>query len=51
MIHYFYAMARAIPYADEAAALMGAQLRRALSTPSLPLVGRESSRSEQGGGV
>jgi acetyl esterase/lipase len=38
MIHYFYAMARAIPYADEAAALMGAQLRAALAAPSLPLM-------------
>ena len=27
MIHYFYALARAIPYAAEAAALMGAQMR------------------------
>jgi acetyl esterase/lipase len=27
MIHYFYAIARAIPYANEAAALIGAQLR------------------------
>jgi acetyl esterase/lipase len=31
MIHYFYAMARAIPYADEVAALIGAQLRAALA--------------------
>jgi acetyl esterase/lipase len=44
MIHYFYAMARAIPYAAEAAAAIGAQLRGALATPSFPLVG-------QGGGV
>ncbi|MBV1701075.1 MAG: alpha/beta hydrolase [Hyphomicrobiales bacterium] len=29
MIHYFYALARAIPYAGEAAAMMGAQLREA----------------------
>ena len=31
MIHYFYAMARAIPYAHDAAAMIGAQLRSALA--------------------
>ena len=31
MIHYFYALARAIPYARDAATLIGGQLRRALS--------------------
>ena len=30
MIHYFYALARAIPYAREAAAVMGAQMRELL---------------------
>ena len=50
MIHNFYAMARAIPYADTAAAQIGAQLRAALQS-SLPLVGRDRPRSGQGGGV
>jgi acetyl esterase/lipase len=50
MIHYFYAMARAIPYADAAAAQIGAQLRAALG-PSLPFMGRDRPRSGQGGGV
>jgi acetyl esterase len=30
MIHYFYAMARAIPYAGEAAAMIGSQMREML---------------------
>jgi len=31
MMHYFYALARALPYASEAATLIGADVRRALS--------------------
>jgi len=34
MIHYFYAMARAIPYADEAASILGADLVRGLELQS-----------------
>lgn len=34
MMHYFYALARAIPYAAEAAALIGHDIRRALSSES-----------------
>jgi acetyl esterase/lipase len=33
MIHYFYAMARAIPYGREAAAMIGAELREAFEAP------------------
>jgi hypothetical protein len=29
MIHYFYALARAIPYAEAAAAVVGGQIRMA----------------------
>jgi acetyl esterase len=32
MIHYFYALARALPYAEAAAAVIGAQLKAALGT-------------------
>jgi RNA-splicing ligase RtcB len=32
MIHYFYAMARAIPYAQDAAAMIGAELREAFAS-------------------
>jgi acetyl esterase/lipase len=34
MIHYFYAMARAIPYAHEAGAMIGAELREAFAAPA-----------------
>jgi acetyl esterase len=35
MIHYFYALARAIPYAERAAEMIGADVREALSEPAL----------------
>jgi acetyl esterase/lipase len=36
MIHYFYALARAIPYAGEAAAMIGAQMRAFIDLPLQP---------------
>jgi hypothetical protein len=35
MMHYFYALARAIPYAAEAATVMGAQMREMSESGSL----------------
>jgi acetyl esterase/lipase len=43
MIHYFYALARAIPYAEAAAAQIGAQMRTAFAQSS------ESRRDNQSG--
>jgi acetyl esterase/lipase len=46
MIHYFYALARAIPHATDAATLIGAQMREMLNLPLSPAEAEAQAFSE-----
>ena len=48
MIHYFYAMARAIPYAAEGARMIGADMRRAAQSRSAPAAMRAKRAASSG---